>query len=71
MNGKNPMKSLAPLMMLSSMEKNGSDMAKMMGLAMMMNGGIDFGNMFNGMFDFDNSNEDCDKSASDVNEKEG
>ena len=43
------MEKMLPLMMFNEMNKSGSDMGKTMGMAMLMNGGLDFSNMFNGM----------------------
>ena len=57
--GNNSMEKMAQYMMLSEMTKGDSDMGKMIGMAMMMNGGMDFSNMFN--FD-ENSEEESDKS---------
>ena len=58
MKGNNSMEKMAQYMMLSEMTKGNSDMGKMMGMTMMMNGGMDFSNMFN----FDEEEERCDKS---------
>lgn len=64
---KNPLKNIAPIMMISSMSNNGSDMSKTLGMAMLMNGGIDFSGMFDGMFEDPDEDEISDDSTG-VNE---
>ena len=48
--GDNPMEKMLPLMMFSEMSKSDSDMSKTMGIAMLMNGGMNFTSMFDGVF---------------------
>lgn len=55
---KDPAKTIAPIMMLNEMSKSNSDMSKTISMAMLMGGGLDFSNMFNGVFE--NSEEEND-----------
>lgn len=56
--GDNAIEKMMPLMMMSSMTKEGGDMSKMMCMGMMMNGGFNFNDMFSGMFGSTEKKED-------------
>ena len=65
MKSEKGMGSVMKMMMMSQMfggnkSSNGIDMSQMMPMMLMMNGGMD--NMFEGMFDFGNDEEDKDKT---------
>lgn len=67
--GKDSMKQMMSYMMMSEMMKGGGDsttsggMSSMLPMMMLMNGnGNGFTNMFEGMFDFDTSNDDTTES---------
>lgn len=48
--GGNNSENMIKMMMIQSMFKDDSEMGKMMGMSMMLNGGFNFGNLFDGMF---------------------